>query len=264
MQFSLTANNVSYGATGLTLKYFDFFPAEDSTWGRIPVWGIGEVVVSRHPAFVSLSLPLGLFSHPPLLSHLSKCTNLFFIFVSFPTFLALRNQNCSKNQLSLKATVFNEMLEIFTNKKTKLQFQDWHTNLWLLPHVHLHHLLAGQRGTSPFLSHQQIFFLFSFLHVQFLIIQTTVRIIFRFYYFLLLLLFFCLFVQVPNVSFVDGAPHRSALPVVYNKYLIIPQKVSIYIYISSHCCSIISNVYFFRAAKLSKMCLNNLGMLCID
>jgi Protein of unknown function (DUF2855) len=45
--FALTSNNITYGAFGDALQYWKFFPAEDN-WGRIPVWGFGEVVESRN------------------------------------------------------------------------------------------------------------------------------------------------------------------------------------------------------------------------
>ncbi|HJQ84117.1 MAG TPA: DUF2855 family protein [Candidatus Binatia bacterium] len=46
-RFALTANNVTYGAVGDMIGYWKFFPA-DGAWGRIPVWGFGDVVRSRH------------------------------------------------------------------------------------------------------------------------------------------------------------------------------------------------------------------------
>jgi NADPH:quinone reductase-like Zn-dependent oxidoreductase len=46
--FSLTANNVTYGAFGDFLKYWNFYPAPDG-WGRVPVWGFATVVESRAP-----------------------------------------------------------------------------------------------------------------------------------------------------------------------------------------------------------------------
>jgi hypothetical protein len=46
--FALTANNVTYAAAGDMLDYWRFFPAE-AGWGRIPVWGFGDVVASRAP-----------------------------------------------------------------------------------------------------------------------------------------------------------------------------------------------------------------------
>ena len=48
-RFAFTANNVTYGAVGDMIGYWNFFPAADG-WGRIPVWGFGEVVASRHEA----------------------------------------------------------------------------------------------------------------------------------------------------------------------------------------------------------------------
>ena len=44
--FAWTANNVTYAAAGDLLDYWRFFPAE-AGWGRIPVWGFGDVVASR-------------------------------------------------------------------------------------------------------------------------------------------------------------------------------------------------------------------------
>jgi hypothetical protein len=48
-RFALTANNVTYGVAGDMLGYWSFFPAEPG-WGRIPVWGFGDVLRSRHDA----------------------------------------------------------------------------------------------------------------------------------------------------------------------------------------------------------------------
>jgi len=48
-RFAFTANNVTYGAVGDMIGYWNFFPAKDG-WGRIPVWGFGDVVRSRHDA----------------------------------------------------------------------------------------------------------------------------------------------------------------------------------------------------------------------
>ena len=45
--FALTANNITYAAFGESMRYFDFFPAPDLDWGRIPVWGFAEVAESR-------------------------------------------------------------------------------------------------------------------------------------------------------------------------------------------------------------------------
>ena len=48
-QFAFTSNNVTYGAFGDAMSYWNFFPASDG-WGRIPVWGFGTVVASQHEA----------------------------------------------------------------------------------------------------------------------------------------------------------------------------------------------------------------------
>ncbi len=47
-RLALTANNISYAATGDSLGYWGFFPAGEG-WGRIPAMGWGEVIDSAHP-----------------------------------------------------------------------------------------------------------------------------------------------------------------------------------------------------------------------
>ncbi len=47
-RLALTANNISYAATGDSLGYWGFFPTEEG-WGRIPAMGWGEVIASAHP-----------------------------------------------------------------------------------------------------------------------------------------------------------------------------------------------------------------------
>ncbi len=44
--FSLTANNVTYGAMGEAMDYWNFYPAPDGL-GRIPAWGYAEVIASQ-------------------------------------------------------------------------------------------------------------------------------------------------------------------------------------------------------------------------
>lgn len=52
-RFALTSNNITYAAMGDAMQYWQFFPVEAGAdgvaWGRIPVWGFGTVVASRHP-----------------------------------------------------------------------------------------------------------------------------------------------------------------------------------------------------------------------
>lgn len=44
-RFGLTANNLTYGLAGDSLGYWQFFPAPPG-WGRLPVWGFGQVNAS--------------------------------------------------------------------------------------------------------------------------------------------------------------------------------------------------------------------------
>lgn len=45
--FALTANNVTYAAFGEAMGYWNFFPAADSAYGRVPVWGFTTVTESK-------------------------------------------------------------------------------------------------------------------------------------------------------------------------------------------------------------------------
>jgi hypothetical protein len=52
-RFALTSNNITYAAMGDAMQYWQFFPVAGSgdegvAWGRIPVWGFGTVLESRH------------------------------------------------------------------------------------------------------------------------------------------------------------------------------------------------------------------------
>lgn len=47
--FALTSNNITYGAFGDKMSYWQFFPTGEEGWGVIPVWGFGQVVQSLHP-----------------------------------------------------------------------------------------------------------------------------------------------------------------------------------------------------------------------
>lgn len=49
-QFALTANNVTYAATGFDIGYWQFFPTGLKEDGIVPVWGFAEVVESRSSA----------------------------------------------------------------------------------------------------------------------------------------------------------------------------------------------------------------------
>jgi len=45
-KYALTANNITYAAIGFQMKYWNFFPV-DETWGLIPVWGFARVKESK-------------------------------------------------------------------------------------------------------------------------------------------------------------------------------------------------------------------------
>ena len=45
-QYALTSNNITYAVSGFSLKYWNFFPINE-TWGLVPVWGFAEVAASR-------------------------------------------------------------------------------------------------------------------------------------------------------------------------------------------------------------------------
>jgi len=45
--FALTSNNITYGAFGEAMHYWDFFPTGDAELGCIPVWGFATVRESR-------------------------------------------------------------------------------------------------------------------------------------------------------------------------------------------------------------------------
>jgi hypothetical protein len=65
--FALTTNNITYAVTGEALKYWDFFPAHDGRWGRIPVWGFADVVATTHD-----DVPEGtrVYGYLPMSTHL--------------------------------------------------------------------------------------------------------------------------------------------------------------------------------------------------
>ncbi|MGR3713179.1 MAG: DUF2855 family protein [Shimia sp.] len=49
-RFALTANNVTYAATGFVIGYWHFFPSGIEGQGIVPVWGFAEVVESASDA----------------------------------------------------------------------------------------------------------------------------------------------------------------------------------------------------------------------
>jgi hypothetical protein len=65
-KFGFTSNNITYGAFGEAMNYWAFFPAPDG-WGRIPVWGFGDVIRSNHDAIPERER---IFGYLPMSTHL--------------------------------------------------------------------------------------------------------------------------------------------------------------------------------------------------
>src|SRR5436190_1383061 len=65
-QFAFTANNVTYAVAGDQLSYWNFFPAPHG-WGRVPVWGFGDVIASRSHGVAEGARVYGYF---PMSTHL--------------------------------------------------------------------------------------------------------------------------------------------------------------------------------------------------
>ncbi|WP_069298940.1 DUF2855 family protein [Neptunicoccus sediminis] len=65
--FALTANNVTYAATGFDIGYWKFFPVEEDGQGLVPVWGFARVVESRSEA---LEVGARLYGFYPMASEL--------------------------------------------------------------------------------------------------------------------------------------------------------------------------------------------------
>ena len=64
-RFALTANNITYAVFGTAMRYWDFF-SEPGEWGRVPVWGFGDVLASRHPGIAEGTRVYGYF---PMATH---------------------------------------------------------------------------------------------------------------------------------------------------------------------------------------------------
>jgi len=65
-RFAFTANNITYAVLGDQLKYWQLFPAPKG-FGNIPVWGLGNVIASRHPG---IGEGESLFGYFPMATHL--------------------------------------------------------------------------------------------------------------------------------------------------------------------------------------------------
>jgi hypothetical protein len=64
-KFAFTSNNVTYAAFGVAMQYWDFFPAPDG-FGRVPVWGFGDVVASENAA---IRVGERIYGYLPMSSH---------------------------------------------------------------------------------------------------------------------------------------------------------------------------------------------------
>ncbi len=62
--FGMSANNITYAVYGDLMHYWDCFPAEEEDgvpWGRVPVWGFGDIVESTTPGVDEGSRVYGYF-----------------------------------------------------------------------------------------------------------------------------------------------------------------------------------------------------------
>lgn len=65
-KFAMTANNVTYAASGDLFGYWQFYPTGEDPWGKVTVWGIGEVVESHAEGIAVGERLYGFF---PMASH---------------------------------------------------------------------------------------------------------------------------------------------------------------------------------------------------
>ena len=65
-KFAMTANNVTYAASGDLFGYWQFYPTGEDPWGKVTVWGIGEVIASQVDAIQAGERLYGFF---PMSSH---------------------------------------------------------------------------------------------------------------------------------------------------------------------------------------------------
>ncbi len=64
-RFAMTANNVTYAAHGVDIRYWDFFPAPEG-FGIVPVWGFARVAESRA---VGIEVGARVYGYWPMASH---------------------------------------------------------------------------------------------------------------------------------------------------------------------------------------------------
>jgi Protein of unknown function (DUF2855) len=66
-RFAFTANNITYALCGDAFGYWRYFPAP-SPWGRVPVWGVAQVLHTRTPMLSEGESVYGFF---PMSTHVS-------------------------------------------------------------------------------------------------------------------------------------------------------------------------------------------------
>jgi len=65
-KYGLTANNVTYAVVGDMIGYWKFFPVDDD-WGKVPVWGMANVVASNADG---IDVGERLYGYFPMATHL--------------------------------------------------------------------------------------------------------------------------------------------------------------------------------------------------
>ncbi len=65
--FAMTSNNVTYAALGEAMRYWQFFPASEQGWGRVPAFGFADVVAS---AADGLQAEERIYGYLPMATHL--------------------------------------------------------------------------------------------------------------------------------------------------------------------------------------------------
>ena len=66
-RLAISANTVTYGLFGEAMHYWQYFPASEPDWGRLPAWGFARVVRSRCPG---IEAGERLYGFLPMATHL--------------------------------------------------------------------------------------------------------------------------------------------------------------------------------------------------
>lgn len=65
-RFAFTANNITYASMGESMAYWQFYPAADTAWGRVPVWGFATITETQCDG---LSIGERIYGYWPMGSH---------------------------------------------------------------------------------------------------------------------------------------------------------------------------------------------------